>query len=232
MHYKQLLDVTSRFLSDNAYEEPMRDLRWHPSEFDMKRTIGIFENFLRAWHSLRHSLGRQEMVSIWTKDVEPYAMALQGEFLENLDVEKIVETKGEKLRVGVAIGHVYSALSTVPGVGPTNASKLLHLRLPHLFVMTDTDIRRMFKTFCNETFSPYSYAFNFLKFVKSEVSEAIHTLCGEKKLTCQQGIEFLRNAHDRKRSLAKLMDECYWVLANKSGDFPPEYFAPLMRYYE
>jgi hypothetical protein len=152
--------------------------------------------------------------------------------LENLEVDKLVETNGEKLRVGVAIEHMYGALSTVPGVGDTNASKLLHLRLPHLFVMTDTDIRLMFKEFRGETFSPYSYTFNFLMFVKSDVSEAIDTLCEEEQLARQEGIEFLRNAHSRKRSLAKLMDECYYTLSHKLAEFPAEYFAPLMAHYK
>lgn len=230
MHYKQLLDITSRFPSDDAYEEAMQDLEWHSSVFDIGKTICIFENFLGAWHSLRRPLGKEEMSRVWTKDIEPYAIALERDSLENLDIDKTIKTKREKLRVGLAVEHMYGVLSTVPGVGDTNASKLLHLRLPHLFVMTDTDIRFMLKKARKETFSPYSYAFNFLVFVKSDVNEAIDTLCEEKQLTRQQSIEFLRNTHNRKRSIAKLMDECYYVLVHKFKEFSPKYFASLIRH--
>jgi hypothetical protein len=229
MHFKQLLDITSRFPGWPAYERAMKELRWHSSEFDMESNALVFENFLGASHSLRRPLGKEEMINVWIKEVEPYATVMDCEFLEELDIDKIIKTGEEKFRVGVAIEHMYGALSMVPGVGNTNASKLLHLRLPHLFVMTDADIRFLFKKCRKETFSPYSYAFNFLVFVKADVNEAIDTLCQENQLSRQQAIKFLQNAHGRKRSLAKLMDECYYVLVHNFEEFPVEYFNPLIR---
>lgn len=236
MHYKQLLDITSRFPRWDVYETTMQDLKWHQPEFDIEENIRTFENFLGASHSLRRPLDKGKMLGIWMKDVEPYAMVLEGELLESLDVGKLVETKEEKLRVGIAIEHMYSALSSVSGVGDTNVSKLLHLRLPCLFVMTDADIRSMLKIFRRETFSAYSYAFNFLMSVKSDVNEALDTLCKEKQLTQQQGIEFLRNSHSSERPLAKLMDECYYTFVHKLEEFPKqsqaEYFATFARHFQ
>lgn len=231
MHCKQLLEVTERFKSDRVYERTISDLEWSSTNLDMVRNVGIFEDFLGAWHSLRRKLDKENLINVWTKDIEPYARALETESLENLDIEKLVKSNGEKFRVGFAIEHIYGALSTVAGVGDTNASKLLHLRLRHLFVMTDTDIRSIFRTFRKQNFSSFSYAFNFLLFVKSHVNEAINTLCSEKQLTRQQGIEFLQNAHGTRRSLAKLMDECYYVLAHNFEEFStqPEYFISFLR---
>lgn len=132
--------------------------------------------------------------------------------------------------MGVAIEHMYSAIRTVSGVGETNACKLLHLRLPNLLVMTDNDIRFMFKKLCGETFLPYSYSFNFLSFVMADASEAVQTLCEDKRLSHEEGIQFLQNAHGRTRSLAKLMGECYYMLAHK--EFADKYYISLMRLYK
>ena len=231
MHYKHLLDVTSRFTSAGAYETAMKNLDWHSLNFDIVKNVNIFEDFLGAWDSLRGGpLDKMKMTSVWIKDIEPYAMALERELLESLDVEKVIEAGRENLRVGIAIEHMYSAIRTVSGVGETNACKLLHLRLPGLLVMTDNAIRFMFKKLCGETFLPYSYAFNFLVFVHLDVNEAIDMLCEEKRLTRKDGMEFLQSAHGMTRSLAKLMDECYYILAHQ--DFPPEYYASLMRLYK
>lgn len=160
-------------------------------------------------------------------EIEPYAKALEDEFLEDMNSEKVVEVGREKLRIGLAIEHMYNVLVTVPAVGKTNASKLLHLRLPNLFVMTDTDVRRLFKIFQTELFSAFSYAFNFLRFVQCDINEAIDSLCGERRLSRRDAVEYLRNAHGRTRSLAKLADEYYYTLAHR--EFSEQYYYPLAR---
>lgn len=229
MLYRVLLNVTAKFNSNGTYEKTMQNLVWEP--LDIMKNISIFEEFLIAWHSLRHPLGKDELSGIWLREIEPYAKALSGLFLEDLDVNELINIELEKLRVGIIIEHMYSALSTVSGIGETNASKLLHLRLPNLFVMTDTNVRELFKKLRREEFfEPYAYAFNFLPFVKSKINEAIDELCEDKRLNRQQAIDFLRNVHGRSRSLAKLMDECYYVLAHELETFPKNYCFSLMEW--
>jgi len=149
--------------------------------------------------------------------VEPCAEALHGEFLEDLDVRKMIEVGVEKLHVRMAIEHTYAALHIVRGIGKTNASKLLHLRLLNLFVMTDANVRDVFRGLWPEginkrsLFLPYGYAFHFLPLVRADILEAILTLQEEKGLTRREAIEYLQNAHGRKRSLAKLADEYYYT---------------------
>lgn len=232
MHYRQLLDITSRFVSDKAYEKALNDLQWRSHSFDYGKMVSVFEEFLGAWDSLRGGPLGQDLAKTWKDEIEPYAKCLESQSLEGLDVQKTVETKTERLRVEIMIGHIYSALDTIPGVGETNASKLLHLRLPNLIVMTDGDVRFMFKKFRGETFTPYSYAFQFLPFVKADLGEAVTTLCQDKDLDHEEAVEFLRKAHGRRRSLAKLMDECYYTYAHKFEEFPAQYAAPLMKGYK
>jgi len=230
MHYEHLIDITSHFHSDGAYEKAMAALEWHPSP-DMAKNIDTIEEFLRAWGSLRGGpLDIQEMVDIWTREIEPYARALEQESLEDLQVERVVRTSTESVRVGVAIEHIYSALDSAPGVGQTNACKILHLRLPNLIVMTDVDVRTMFRQFRHETFSPYSYAFNFLPFVRRDLDEALDTLCQAKSLDRRAAVLFLQNIHGSTRSLAKLMDECYYRYAHEHDKFPVDYCASLFRW--
>ena len=133
MYYKQLLEITNQWISDGAYEKALQELEWRSPNFDMARNIRTFGKFLAAWHSLRGGLiNKKEMFTIWTKDIEPYAMSLEDEPVENLDVDKLIKVKDEKLRIGIVIEHIYGALSLISGIGDTNASKLLHLRLPQL----------------------------------------------------------------------------------------------------
>lgn len=222
MHWQNLLEVTYEYgrsvdgqSYDTAYEEAIRSLRWDPAQASLGQNIQVFEDFLKAWRSWRRELDKEKLNAVWISDIEPYARTLDGEIFESLDVDKVVEVGTERLRVGVTIEHVYGALHMVDGIDHTNASKLLHLRLPNLFVMTDSAVRDLFKTvWGSELFSAYGYAFNFLRIVKAEMLEAILTLCKDKSLSQPEGIEYLQNAHGRKRSLAKLIDEYYWKLCH------------------
>ena len=120
MHYRQLLDITSRFSSGEAYEKALNGLRWRSSSFEYGAMVSVFEEFLGAWGSLRGGPLGQDLAKTWKDQIEPYAKCLEGESLEGLEVQKIVETETERLRMGVMIGYMYSALDTVPGVGETS----------------------------------------------------------------------------------------------------------------
>lgn len=227
MHYSMLLEISGHWKTDGVYEKTIEDLQWPTSKVD--KNMAILLDFLRSWHSLRRSVDPKTLARTWTNEVEPYARGLETLTLENSDLEIIIRAGNEQLHAAVAVEHMYGALVDIPGIDHTNASKLLHLRLPRLFVMTDQAVRLAFDKFGGLKFSPYSYAFSFLAQAKSAVNEAIDTLCADKHMSRQQGIRSLQDAHGRQRTLAKLIDECYVTLANESDKFPPNYMTIFTR---
>lgn len=226
MHWRKLLDVTREYGRlidgegyDTAYDEAMRTLKWNPGGGTMDGNMDVFTTFLGKWKSLRRPLDRKRLKSVWMTDVEPYAKGVDGESIETLDTRKVVDTGAEKVRVGVAIEHMYGSMCTVDGVGRTNSSKLLHLRFPNIFVMTDASVRREFRDLVRGTgivkgtslFEPYGYAFHFLPLVRAELLEAILSLQADEQIQWVEAVKRLMLAHGRARSLAKLADEYYYV---------------------
>lgn len=226
MHWRELLDVTQEYgkfvdgqMLDTAYDEAIQALEWNLDDAAIESNIEVFTTFLGKWKSLRRPLDRERLRTVWMTDVEPYARGLEGKSIETLDTQTVVDAGAERVRVGVAIEHMYGSMCTVEGVGETNSSKLLHLRLPNVFVMTDASVRQEFIDVMNRMgdikgsslFEPYGYAFHFLPYVRAQLAEAIASLQFEEKIPRADAMKRLRRAHGRTRSLAKLADEYYYM---------------------
>jgi hypothetical protein len=116
---------------------------------------------------------------------------------------------------------MYDALTSLAEL--TDASRLLHLRFPKLFVVTDEAIRKywieevglneLFGIKEDELFNGYGYTFIFLPFIKDQAVDAIMTCANDKGVSPNEAIAQLQNLGGKKRMIARLMNEYYYVIS-------------------
>jgi len=100
----------------------------------LKKIIQCLADFLKSWHSLRGA------------DINKFQQQLET-FLSNdenaMKIKKFHKKDIEKSSLGdiKASGELYESIMGVSGIGPTNASKILHVLCPKFFVMWDRKIR-------------------------------------------------------------------------------------------
>lgn len=110
------------------------------------------------------------------------------------------------------IAETYEILQTVDRVGPTTASKILHILNPALFVMWDRAIRQHYSALLGR--SRYGEA-DYVAFL-AHMQEMAESVVGD--FSCRHGsgqsAESYLSAHlglDRPVTLAKFLDEYNWV---------------------
>jgi hypothetical protein len=154
--------------------------------------------------------------------VEPLADCVEGVFLERHGMLKAEDKKELGVQcAGQAIQRMYDELTSL--IGLTNASKLLHQRFPKLFVTTDELIRKywieevglneLFGIKENELFNGYGYTFIFLPFIKDQAVDAIMSYANDKGVSVNEAIAQLQNLGGKKRMIARLMGEYYYVIS-------------------
>lgn len=105
--------------------------------------------------------------------------------------------------VKTKIEYAFESFSSIKYVGPTSASKILHLLKPSFFVMWDRAIAKYYE--CDMTMEGY---FNFL----TEMKDAINTLLKQysEKYLNEKPEEALSRKYGGK-PLTKLIDEYNWL---------------------
>ena len=219
MHWKELEKQISNFPQDPHYFQALEQLNWDKVE-QTPDNIEICCDFLDK--SQGSQIDKKKLADVWLETVEPLADCVEGVFLERHGMLKAEDKKEFGVGcVGEAIQRMYDELTSV--TGPTNASKLLHLRFPKLFVMTDEPIRKywleevglneLFGIKEDELFHGYGYTFIFLPFIKGHAVDAIMSYANDKGVSINEAIDQLRNLGGKTRTIARLMDEYYYAIS-------------------
>ena len=219
MHWKELQKQIGRFPPAPHYFQALEQLSWDKAE-ELPHNIQICCDFLDK--SPEGEIDKQKLEDVWLKIVEPLADCVEGVFLERHGMLKAEDKKELGVQcAGQAIQRMYDELTSL--IGLTNASKLLHLRFPKLFVTTDELIRKywieevglneLFGIKENELFSGYGYTFIFLPFIKDQAVDAIMSYANDKGVSVNEAIAQLQNLGGKKRMIARLMGEYYYVIS-------------------
>ncbi len=204
--------------SDTHYLQALAQLKWDKHE-QIPNNIEICCNLLDKPQGSRIDKRKVEQVLVET--VEPLADCVEEVHLERHGMLKAEDKEAFGVGcAGQAIQRMYDKLTII--TGPTNASTLLHLRFPKLFVITDEPIKaywveevrlhELFGLEKNELFGGYGYTFIFLPFIKDQAVDAIMTYANDKGVTPNQAIEQLRNLDGQTRTIARLMSEYYYAI--------------------
>lgn len=219
MHWKELEEIT-KFAQDEHYFQALARLKWDKPE-QLSSNIDICCDYLDKTTAERNEIDKKGLEEIWGKMVEPLADCVEEVCLERHGMLKAEDKREFGVQcAGQAIQRMYDALTNLAGL--TNASKLLHLRFPKLFVMTDELVRKywvervklhqLFGIPEIELFRGYGYTFIFLPFIKDQAVDAIMTYANDKGLTPNQAISQLQNLGDKPRTIARLMGEYYYAI--------------------
>ena len=220
MHWKELEKQASKLPPAPHYFKTLEQLKWDKGE-ELSHNIQLCCDFLDKDGSQESQIDKKKVEQVWLKTVEPLADILEPVFLERHGMLKAEDKKELGVKcTGQAIQKMYDSLTDV--VGLDNASKILHLRLPKLFVTTDEAIRKywteevglneLFGIKGNELFQGYGYTFIFLPFVKDQAVDAIMTCANDKDISSNEAIAQLQNLGSKTRTIARLMNEYYWAV--------------------
>lgn len=218
MHWKELQKQIGKFPEDRHYFQTLAQLRWDKAE-QISRNIAICCDFLDK--SQGSQIDKQKLEEVWLETVEPLADCVEDVFLERHGMLRAIDKKEYGVEcAGEAIQRMYDALTSLAEL--TDASGLLHLRFPKLFVMTDEAIRKywieevglneLFDIKEDELFQGYGYTFIFLPFIKDQAVDAIMTCANDKGISPNEAIAQLQNLGGKKRMIARLMNEYYYVI--------------------
>jgi hypothetical protein len=221
MDYEQLIKGAARYgLEDNIYDLASLMVSRHGIK-SKEAVAGVFV-LIFSWNRFYYtppSPGRRKPIEVLDRHIkefektleteEKYLSALKDKSLENVNFdEKLPQLKST---VGSAIIHLFSRFGEF--LGSTGASKALHLLLPKLIVLWDTQIR--------EDYGVGAGADDFLKFQKMMrqlLDNAIADFMIKQKVKREeaiQGILRLRYGTENK-SPAKLLDEFNWATRGES----------------
>lgn len=155
----------------------------------------ILNPFLIQWGMMAQPLARKGMkwAQIGTKlrRLEPHFKALRKESLLLIKFED----KGNSAH----IKEIYEELDSIKYVGPTAVSKIMHLINPEIFIMWDKKIRDMYNV--------ADSASGYLKFLGKN-QRLLKTVFNDKERN-DLGSKF------HNKTLAKLIDEFNWYIANE-----------------
>ena len=219
MHWKELEKQIGKFPEDRHYFRTLGQLKWDKAE-QISRNIQICCDFLDK--SPGSQIDKQKLEEVWFKTVEPLADCVEDVFLERHGMLRAIDKKKYGVEcAGEAIQRMYDALTSL--IGLTDASKLLHLRFPKLFVVTDEAIRKywveevglneLFGIKEDDLFNGYGYTFIFLPFIKDQAVDAVMTCAKDKGISPNEAITQLQNLGGKKRMIARLMDEYFYVIS-------------------
>ncbi len=167
--------------------------------------------FLKAWNSYRTAIAWNELARIWTDDKQDVVKSLSHKELEDANDDALFQS-----------AKLFGYLLGVPGIGTTNASKLLALSLIDLCVMWDLSIKKEFQE-CHPPRPGYlqigrknrhDLYFRFLLSQRELANNLIQQCMDRKRVNRDEAVKWLRQIplrvpssfSKREKPLAKLLD--------------------------
>ena len=133
-------------------------------------------------------------------------IALADDTLSEVDLSNSPTAKGDLVAGG------YDVMLTAHRVGPSTASKILHVLNPALFVMWDRAIRRHYSALCHSGMDSGADYVLFLRHMQELARSVADDFASQHGLG--KGVESYVSGHlgqARPVTLAKLLDEYNWV---------------------
>lgn len=218
MHWTELEKQAADLPPDQGYFQALEQLSWDKAD-------KLPGNIELCCHYLGGKIDRASVEKAFTEVVAPLADCVEPVVLERHGMLKVEDKK--ELGVyctGQAIQEMYEAVASAAGLD--NATGILHLRFPNLFVTTSEAVRKYwlekiklhqrYSVKNTELFGGYGYTFILLPFVKSQAVDAIMTCAHDNGIDPKSAIARLQGVGGSQRSIARLMNEYYRAVAGKN----------------
>ena len=198
-------------------EEFLNRLRTRPGDVNTNEFNSKVKLFLSQWRCrVSNEVGKKILRFI--RNHRDLFNALRTYSLESLDEEGIKCT-----------GMAYSEMRKIPGVGPAICAKTLHVLNPAVFMPWDNPILNHFKrqTHCRVNDNQQGYS-EFQKHAQQAAKniELDFRLRGIN--SCANQFLSTQLHYSITKSIAKYIDEYYWVTITNKFDIPPIWNPTLM----
>ncbi len=226
MHWTELARGAAQYAEskdgpqENAdYSCAVTRLDW--AHGDLGENLDICLDYLSRWGE-EDKADKAKIEQVFKDDIAKLGDCVEPVVLERHGMLK-VEDKGDYgvYCAGQAISHIYDAMTAA--CGAENASIILHLRFPKLFITVGEGVQRYFTDVVKlqeaysvdkETlFKGYGYAFVLLPFVKSQAVDAVMTCARENNIDPKEAIVRLGGIMGEARPIARVMNEYYQAMA-------------------
>jgi hypothetical protein len=209
--------------SDKDYLQIMSDegllsrLRTRPSDVTPEEFNKKVKLFLSQWRCrVSNKVGNQILRFICTR--HKLFVALDGSTLESLNEEEIQ-----------CAGKTYSEMRNTHGVGPAICAKTLHVLNPDVFMPWDNPILKELNLRTRGEISDSRQGYSaFLRRARIDASDVMSDF----RLRGIDGSanDFLseRLGYDRGKSMAKFLDEYYWVTLTNKFEIPPSWNSHML----
>ena len=167
--------------------------------------------------------------------IHPHLAALRSNnvCITTVSFQDSLTVNGTERSIEAVIKDCYKAIIGVKGCGPTATAKILHILYPELFVMWDGPILEHFKpTGIRGSATGY---FKFLEIMKANAQEVLTSFQAQSSLspasTHQQSPENYLSVqldHNPPKTMAKYLDEYYWVTVTNGVTVPPIWHPDLI----
>jgi len=211
---------------DAHYHDARSKLNWDAPVDAMPENADVLLKFLARYDSGSRAIDSQQLQDVWLESVETLAADLEDVTLEHLHVlEHVDRSKENVFCVGDVISRMYEDVKAIQGVGTANASRLLHLRFPALFVMTDDVIKKfweggnlpaLFNISSARLFEPYGYAFIFLPAMSIQAVDALMSCSLDEDISVEEATKRLQGLGGEQGSIAKLVSDYYYAMTAAS----------------
>ncbi len=166
----------------------------------------IIKGFLNKWRC-RLEKAKSGEISGEIKDF------LEKDEIKNY-LNKLKKYSLEDLAEIPEVKEIYPKIKAV--IGPTCASKFLHILLPKLFVMWDGKIRKEYKENYNKEIKDNGKGYYKYLVKMNEIREILESECS--KIGIQPNVEkYLNDKFGFDYTIAKYLDEYNWVKYNFTG---------------
>jgi len=176
------------------------------------------KKFLGGWRSIRREIYWSELSPLWTPEMVAISSAFSDLALEDCDFTENLAFSAHQISISRGIEILYARLRMVEGIGATNASKLLAVAMPKLFVMWDHQNIRKFYPKLKST--PKGYR-GFIEDMQQYAVQLISEISTTNHCTVEEAVKWLENrpvdpewesVFPRPKPIAKLLDEYNYSL--------------------
>lgn len=193
----------------SAYDDALRDL--DRSQLPKREEVEKIFRFVNRWGSRVRRANFPEFCERYT-EIWPYLSRLSELKIEEVSLRNTIPVGQERVRIDLLAHYCFDTLRHVWKVGPTPASKALHISAPGLLIMWDESIR--WDVASGE--SGFHYAYKYLPSAKMDIELALNSYMAEKNCSHEDATASIIAAReDRNYTLAKMIDEFYWVTMTK-----------------
>ena len=134
---KVVRDYEENASEDRLFWECHSALTNYLTEPIRREQCTVLDHFLRDWRSQRVQIDWEQLEYLWTPEVQLMSSKCSPFRLESCDLNQVLDVSGHRIPLKETIRVLYGRLQQVHGVGATNASKLLAVAMPDLFMMWD-----------------------------------------------------------------------------------------------